>query len=214
MKECILIFRLLFYLSVLLFFNSCRKDKPDNSNEISAQYGQLKDYIYFKKGSYWIYEDKNGAIDSMYVTDSQEGNQNGYDYLGTTVHSTYDTYDYFISWNTSWTSYHPTRHKVFMRKVKVGDYVGEIILMEYPPVVGNILYHYNDNDITTVSYFINYQIDSLSFNSVIKMHETHDITNYNLQATNYFIARNVGIIKEEMLDSNNVWKLRRFKILQ
>ncbi|HRC36289.1 MAG TPA: hypothetical protein PK901_12395, partial [Bacteroidia bacterium] len=122
-------------------------------------------------------------------------------------------YNYYIGYNSGWTSFHPTRHQVFMTKTKPGDYVGQIILMEYPPVIGNILYGEKNSIVKIENYYQIYNIGLVNYVSVIKMSNSIDIIN-NDQRTNYLIAKNVGIIQEELVDSNNVWKVIRYNIVQ
>jgi hypothetical protein len=192
---------------------SCKKDSKNSVTE--EDLAGLKSYAYFLPGTFWIYEDNQGNIDSMYVISASTGYDSTHDgeYFVSKWHSTFDTYDYLVEWNTSWTSYYPTRHQVFMTKLKPGDYIGQIILLEYPFVEGNILYGDDGGIITSSSYFETMNIQSNSFNKVIKMNNTVDITN-NKQKTNYYIAKNVGIIQEELIDSSNVWKLIRYNIVQ
>ncbi len=213
MKHYSLVF--VFLISSLFLFYGCLKDKYEPpATDTGKQYGELRDYIYFKVGTYWIYEDSRGNMDSMYVTDSDEGTQNGVKYLTTIVHSSFDTYDYYVTYNSSFNSQNPIREKAFLAKGKPGDYVGQTILFEFPPIIGNHLYHNNGNIITVINYFVDFNLDSLNFKSVIEMNETVDITNPYKQPTNYFIGKNIGVIREELLDSNNVWKLKRYSIIQ
>jgi hypothetical protein len=205
-------FYLLAVIAVMLY--GCKKDSPPKVTE--ADLAALKAYCYFLPGTYWIYEDNRGNTDSMYVT----GSISGYDttrehyYFICWIHSAYDTYDYKIEWNTSWTTYKPTRHKVFMTKLKPGDYVGQIFLMEYPFVEGNKLYWDNSNTITTKMYYNSIEINHNKFYSVVEVNESRDVTNAYFQQTNYYIAKNVGIIQEELIDSSNVWTLVRYNVVQ
>ena len=215
-----------FYLlvAVAALIYGCKKKEPDEPNVSYEDIKPVKDYVYFQPGTYWIYEDNYGNIDSMYVYSAGEGidtvrKSNGdiegiYRFFQSKVHSVYDDYNYYIGYNSGWTSFHPTRHKVFMTKTKPGDYVGQIILMEYPPKIGNILYTYYNNDVTVKNFYSVFEISPNQFENVIKMNESRDITNPYFQQTNYYIAQNIGIIQEELIDSSNVWKLVRYNIVQ
>lgn len=206
----------LFLLLALLFLlQGCKPDDDTGPNVTDTDYQAIKDYTYFKPGTYWIYEDSHGNIDSMFVYESGEGldTASGYRYFTSRAHSSFDNYDYRIFYNSGWTTFHPTRHKVFMNKSGPGDYVGEIMLMEYPFINGNKLYWDNSNIITTKDFFADYLVNSLSFSNVVKMNESIDVI-FEYQETNYFIAEHFGIIQKELLDSNDVWKLMRYNILQ
>jgi len=214
-----------FYLlaAVIALIYGCKKDEPDESNVSYEDIKPVKDYVYFQPGTYWIYEDNYGNVDSMYVYSAGEGidtvrKSNGdiegiYRFFQSKIHSVYDDYNYYIGYNSGWTSFHPTQHKVFMTKTKPGDYVGQIFLTLYPFKIGDWRY-WNDSKTTTIDYFQNYGIDNNSFVSVGKVNVFNDITNNYRQTTNYYIAKNVGIIQEELIDSSNVWKLVRYNIVQ
>lgn len=208
-------YSLFLLLAFLFLLQGCKPDDDTGPNVTDEDFQAIKDYTYFKPGTYWIYEDSYGNTDSMFVYEAGEGldTASGYRYFTSRAHSSFDNYDYRIFYNSGWTTFHPTRHKIFMNKSGPGDYVGEITLLEYPPVVGNILYASNSNVITTKEFYEVYTIGSVNFNFVSKVNESRDITN-NDQPTNYFVAKNIGIIQEELLDSSNVWKLIRFNIIQ
>ena len=70
--------KLAFVATVLLLFgNSCEDNNPPKPKDpvtIVYTLGEVKDYILFKKGTYWIYEnDKTGTIDSQWVSGSTLG---------------------------------------------------------------------------------------------------------------------------------------------
>ncbi len=51
--------------------SSCKRDKPKDPIYITYTLGEVKDYMYFKPGTWWVYEhDLTGEIDSQYVTGS------------------------------------------------------------------------------------------------------------------------------------------------
>ncbi|MBL7812716.1 MAG: hypothetical protein JNL57_10875 [Bacteroidetes bacterium] len=56
---------------------SCEKKKPKDPVTIIYKLGEVKDYMYFKKGTWWVYEhDKTHELDSQYVTSA---------YIGTSI---------------------------------------------------------------------------------------------------------------------------------
>lgn len=83
----------IFLLFTFFTFTSCVRDKE--INQPIVDYGSyspaiaLADYCYFKKNSYWIYQDSlNGKIDCTYVTSAQlttytVNANSGKDYIGT-----------------------------------------------------------------------------------------------------------------------------------
>ncbi len=62
----------LFFLLVafVLVLHGCKPDKEVEPNVTDEDYKAIKDYTYFKPGTYWIYEDSHGNTDSMFVYDA------------------------------------------------------------------------------------------------------------------------------------------------
>ena len=91
--------------------------------------------------------------------------------------------------------------------------MGEIILCELPAIEGHILYGCSNGPVITQKFYPIFSTDTTSFYDVVEVHETIDCVQYG-QASNYFLAKNVGIIRKEYLDSNHVWRLARNNIVQ
>lgn len=60
---------LVLMLAGFCFASSCKPDKPEDPVTITYELGEVKDYMYFKPGSWWVYEhDLTHERDSQYVT--------------------------------------------------------------------------------------------------------------------------------------------------
>jgi hypothetical protein len=58
-------------LPLLLLVDACKPDKPKDPLTITYKLGEVKDYMYFKPGTWWVYEhDLTKERDSQYVTSS------------------------------------------------------------------------------------------------------------------------------------------------
>ena|GEM_PF-1256519 len=58
-----------FAMLCILQLSCCKKKKPKDPITITYELGEVKDYMFFKQGTYWVYEhDMTGEIDSQYVT--------------------------------------------------------------------------------------------------------------------------------------------------
>ena len=58
-------------LPLLLVIGACKPDKPKDPLTITYKLGEVKDYMYFKPGTWWVYEhDLTKERDSQYVTSS------------------------------------------------------------------------------------------------------------------------------------------------
>ena len=54
---------------LLLQLSCCKREKPKDPITIEYKLGEIKDYMFFKRGTYWVYEHSiTGQIDSQYVT--------------------------------------------------------------------------------------------------------------------------------------------------
>lgn len=216
------------FLSVLIvvFFTTCKKDPDINPQPSGQGYTpqNLASYSYFKTGTYWIYQDStSGVEDSVYVyadtsymyyrtgTVQLDGN---YMYYNCHAHSYFDTYDYY---------YHIDMGNYILATKEVGtvrirtkptDYVGETYLMSNRFVDDDAIGWYLG---TGMTYFKNFydsiNISGIYFYSVSKFYDTQNLTEYE-SPTNFYIAKNIGIIRKEKLDSNKVWNLVRYNIVQ
>lgn len=205
--------------SIILSFASCHQDPqtPGPSVDEAEMVRQLKEYTYFKEGSYWVYQDSvTGDLDSMYVYYADAGeylgsDQTKYYWFESDIYSTRDSFNYKHRFHSSWTSHNPYRSKVFRSKTKPSDYIGETILFEYPIVIGNHLYWGNDDTITTRMHLNNYNVGALTFWDVVKVDQQSDVT--TAVPGSYFICKNFGIV-EQRVGSDHVWQLVRFHIVQ
>jgi hypothetical protein len=61
-------------LPLLLVMGACKPDKTKDPITITYKLGEVKDYMVFKPGTYWVYQnDITGEIDSQWVTSCQVG---------------------------------------------------------------------------------------------------------------------------------------------
>jgi hypothetical protein len=59
----------------------------------------------------------------------------------------------------------------------------------------------------------NFTIDTLLFNKTVKIHDECS-KHEGDQPVNFFYSRNVGLIRKELLNNNEVWKLVNYHIIQ
>ena len=216
-----------FLISSVLWFSSCRKDPtipfcelhPDQCREVA----ELKDYFLFDVGSYWVYEEENsGMIDSMYVTESSFG---PYCYNSNIViHSDFDGYNYHF-WSKLATSGCPTcglipknKHCVFINKSKTkpGDFVSESCCFFTYAGVGDWIYSYGlqynyDNILLIESLHDSLEIDGKLFFDVVCVSEEHTASE-DAQMTKHYYSKGVGLIKKELVDSNQIWNLVNYHV--
>ena len=221
--------KLLYYALAFFIFSvcSCSCDKSGDEN-IQPSFlipQEVKDYTFFKEGTYWIYKDSaSGIEDSVYVYYSYQeydtlsaNNSYGlapgiYEWFEVKTRSEFYHYDYYYNLNSSFISYSPLHVSVFREKSKPGDYVGATVCFIYPPTIGITSYWYND--VTTVNNFYgNYNIGGNTYSNVVNIYETKNVTE-NDQKTHLFFAKNFGLVRKELIDSLQVWNMIRKNIIQ
>lgn len=210
-----------FFISLL--FTACHKDPPVEPKP-AVPLQDIKAYSYFKTGTYWIYKDSaTSAEDSVYVyADTAYSYYNSgnpivaagnYMYYDCRAHSYYDTYNYYYQIDMG---YYGSEGSVGVKRIrtKPGDYVGETFLMSNRFEKGESVTLYTG---TGTSYFKIFY-DSLSvmgkyYKKVVKFNDTRNASEYE-SSTNFYIAKNIGIVRKEKLDTITTWNLIRYRIIQ
>jgi hypothetical protein len=218
-------FAILFILFAF-FFSACKKDPDCNTQPPSPSYTfqDLVAYSYFKTGTYWIYKDSTSSIeDSVYVyTDTSYSyyQNNGIQMEGTYMfytfqaHSFFDSYNYH--YNISMGNYSVSTNEVGTVRIrtKPTDYVGETYLMSNRFVVGDMITWYLGTGSTYYKgFYDSLNILGNNYYSVVKFYDSQNLSEYE-SPTNFYIAKNIGIVRKEKLDSNKVWNLIRYNIVQ
>jgi hypothetical protein len=204
-----------------LILLGCKKDEPsscqETGNENCEDIQNVKNFFYFKVGSYWVYEEEtSGDLDTVYVTEASE-NPSNYDF-DVRVYSTYQDYYYHF-----WPEYFPGNNgcpdngsickrclSVKRSKYKPGDFVAESKCFFFIPTLGAFDYNpnsINSNNIVVIEQVLaNYMINQLEFNRTVKIHEDN-LLMQDYQETNHYFSENVGLTRKELIDSNQVWNL-------
>lgn len=205
--------------------DSCHQDpipSPQPSNTTYWIPREVKDYCYFKEGSYWIYQDSaTGQLDSVYVYYAANGldtlhNQdyNGlYDWFDCKMMSSFDNYTYEHWYHATYMSTHPNRAMCYRDKYRPGDDAGETIIIDYPFVIGQNCYPVGSGTVTTVGFLDSMIVDQIFYHNVDILSQSDDAT-MNTGHSVYYLSKNIGIIRKEKPDSNIVWNLLRYQINQ
>jgi len=217
-------------LSILLtcFLVAC-KDKEPNPNTSSCvtnpgscqSISAAKDFFLFKIGSWWVYEEETSHVrDSMYVT--QYNNTTTYDFH-MRIESGLDGYLYDF-WPVALHNVQGcsetgavARKCVFIKrsKGKQGDFVAEsyafFVQYNLGDSLGSFNNHYDNNRIYISEKLPAYAIDNNTFGETVKIYEPHTAQEHD-QTTHHYYSRGVGLIRKELLDSNQVWNLVNYHI--
>jgi hypothetical protein len=234
---------LIYLLLTLMGFPACRKEKavgpgyssgpaPDLSWPLYIP-NEMKAYVEFKPGTYWVYKDSiSGQLDSVYVTYHNTGfdtttghifyDWGVFEWLITEYKSSRTGYFYYTYVHTVHSGWYPDqypfRHELFVEKTKPGDYVGESKILEYPILVGNSMpaasnYPLPNDYLTTIQFYNAFYQDTSIFNAVVEVENNH-YKPEGLSLTKHFHAKDIGVVRKEVIDSNLVWKLIRYSIVQ
>ncbi len=206
----------------------CNKDTvpcttcPTSSGADCEDIQNVKHFFYFKVGSWWVYEEENsGARDSVYVTSALE-NPSNYDF-DVEVYSTYQDYYYRF-----WPVYNlvssecPAQGVICKQclninrsKYKPGDFVAETNCFFFTPELGAFEYEPHSqapmNRVILDSIMTEYSLSNVIYERTIRIHEENTFME-GKQATNHYFSENVGLVKKELLDSNQVWNLVDYHI--
>jgi predicted small secreted protein len=220
-----LVFCIVAFAAVFSTASSCKKKKKYcTGGGTCRSVLEAKEFFLFKEGSWWVYEEETThERDSQYVTEYH--NTSGYDF-DLTVLSSRDGYFYHY-----WPKFangaietcsekEPVSGKciyIYRNKWKIGDYVGEgnCFFVNYD--IGQWIYvdnyQYQNDKITITNIHSEFQVPAGNFLNAIVIYENGTLIENN-QPTKHFFVKNIGIIRKELLDSNQVWNLVNYHIEQ
>ncbi len=206
----------------------CKKNKPKPELGYSAPINHdLYAYAYFKPGTYWVYQDSiSGILDSVYITYANSGTYTNGDaevaqgyYRGTfnwfkcDAISSYDHYKYQNWMDQSYevNGSSPTVNREKYVTSGSGSNFGMTIHTSAISV-GKTLYVSLDY-VVYQNYYNLFAVKNQTFAATQKWFNYNSNID-NDQNTYYYIAKNIGIVRREQLDSNRTWNLIRYNIIQ
>ncbi|HRH01717.1 MAG TPA: hypothetical protein PLI68_10970 [Bacteroidia bacterium] len=213
----------IYLIWLLIFLLSCKKQNVEEIAHCEVA-EDLAAYSFFKKGTYWIYQDSiSGMIDSVYVYfDTNFVYHNpGWGIIAEGDYPFYSMSSYSVKEQASLlyiTDYgdYKTNSTVGALRKRVGPGAGHgsAYFMVNTFQKGIYLRYYGAFDaVTFENYFEDKIIKGRNFQSVAKFGDKDNATEFR-NSTLFYVAKNVGIIRKEIIDSNQVWNLIRFKIVQ
>ena len=219
--------RITLFILCLLALDSCKKNSSDrycdNNADDCYDVTITKQFFDFKLGSFWVLQDSvSGSFDTLSVTDNNSEDSSYF--FSTTVHSSSDTYNYRY-WPTLGTGCQPSgleqegrRCLIIMKsKTKPGEFVSETIVFFYSLELYDSMSNWTstapDNKVVLTDFFSSYTIGTHTFSDVVVFEESTNPAENN-QKTKHFYAINHGLIRKELIDSNEVWNLVDFELYQ
>ena len=179
----------------------------------------MKKWYYFKTGTWWVYEEQTtGALDTIEVYHDWAGiNTGGFEGFEWFATSTYDGYNQYYTFNTSFSIHCLTTeecicHKVERARSQPGDFLGAGKIFLYPLIEGNYTAS-NGGWCTLESLFSTYQITKNTFLNVALWDIPIDGSEEEMH-TKYWIGENIGILRHQNLNTGNDWLLIDSNIIQ
>jgi hypothetical protein len=188
----------------------------------NSDYEEMKDWYYFKEGTYWVYEEEStGDLDTLYVFSDSESSDNFFEWYAISSRDGY-TYNYWFNIaNTTFCLSQEgcTCNRIKRSKAKPGDFVGESMPFLYPLIINDYIYvvGYPNGQITSGTSSL---VAATEF--ILPNDSTIDTFRWEVSAdqsnsgfpSNYEIGKNVGFVRIEYPDENLSWRLIEMNILQ
>jgi len=218
----------LFVCICLTGCQKCKKKQPEPDKGFSAPVNtDLYAYAYFKPGTYWVYQDSiSGILDSVYITYANSGTYTNGDaevaqgfYRGTfswfkcDAISSYDHYQYenWMDQSFEVNGSAPTVNRERYQMPGSGSISGLTIHLAAIDLEKTL--YVSLDHVIYKSYYNSFSINAQTFLATQKWYN-YDSNCDDNQNTNYYIAKNIGIVRREQLDSNRTWSLIRYNIVQ
>jgi hypothetical protein len=211
-------------LFTLVIFTSCRPDKPipfcEEFPEQCVDMEKIKDHYYFKTGSWWVYQEVNShQLDTQWVSQGWVDDCN-FDMVIKTSRDDYDRHrwTHLLTPSKDCGLVEKTKVAYIERsKSKAGSHIGTSFIGIFQPIIGDSAYNsnvnYSNNFIKIKNIISELHQLNYTFNNVIEYTEYSNKVENN-QPVKTFYAEGVGLIKKELLDSNQVWLLIDYNIEQ
>lgn len=183
-----------------------------------------KNYFAFPVGSWWVYEEENsGMRDSIYVTEySNSETTYAFDVRMVSARDDYE-YHYFPQYiniaQCSQTT--PSVNKCLYVKKSKGkpmDFLGESVCFFINHKVNDWIYSTSfnpnmdpSNKLTCTLLEDVFLQNGFQFDRTVSFHENYTHIE-GMQETTHYYSKGVGLIRKELVDSNQVWNLVDYHI--
>ena len=206
---------------LLTCFVQCQKDKqlpfceqfPEDCVDIMT----VKDHFYFDVGTYWVYkEETSGQIDSQWVSQAFTlPNVCWFDYrIQSSIMSHYFNISTLLLTSAIDSGLVKKEVSVYINrsKTKPGSFIGNSHIAAFYYKAGTSFYNVYGNLILEdrKDTFI---VNDIEFNDVLKVFDESNLSE-NRQQTYHYYAKSIGLVKKELIDSNQVWNLIRYHIVK
>ena len=201
--------KLLIAISLLLgILQSCRESK-DVYVDIRPEY---LEWINFKEGSWWVYQDSATSIqDSIYVKSTEEGyfqlkDWHYFEYKRINIQSHTSSLNQYYNTSALSDGIYLTLSRSDISQTK---------LVRFPIIAGEASKVDENPDRVVVidSVYTTFHIHSDTFSSVVRSYDNSNAL-YNYSPTKTYMCKGLGIIRTEIPELDQVWNLVRYKIVK
>jgi hypothetical protein len=193
---------------------------------------ELRQWAYFKTGTYWIYEEQTTLErDTFTVLNSHDFvTPDGYPQFDYETYRSLDDYRYTFWFNESGTALNCNNNccdcrRIWCSKQTAGDADGADPLFTFPTYVGSYSYILGGGGeggkVDVVDNFSELRIGSNIFNNVVVELNTNSVLDqnpsffsYEYYQVKYYFAKGFGIIRKEIAETSEVWNLIDYEIIQ
>jgi hypothetical protein len=191
---------------------------------------ELKQWAHFKTGTYWIYEEETThALDTFTVLNSHDFvTPDGYPQFDYEMYRTGDDYYYRFGFNESGSALDCNNdccecRRLWCSKYRPGHADGQEPLLTFPTYVGSYAYIVNVDvidKVEVVDYKGTYCLSEQCFDDVVVERNGESVLDQEAAANGdyyqakYFFAKHYGIIRKEITETNEVWNLIDYQIIQ
>ena len=216
----------LFFLFFALLL-SCKKPQPHEPQEsiCDDSLENMKDWYFFKTGSWWIYREENtGMVDTVTVYSYSETPYGENNLVIESIewhsHDNHSVVYYLDQSIVDICNLIPSCNCFYIERSRYipGDFVGAFYAFTYPMLDQNYvsIFEYVNGGVyegySTLSYpYLPFIINADTLTETAKWNVEADIS-MNGQPATYTIVKNIGIVEIEYPDSNYVWKLVDWRI--
>ena len=190
----------------------------------------LKEWAYFKTGTYWIYQEETTLeLDTFVVLNDHDiVTSQGNEQFAYEMWRTRDHYYYRFWFNEGWSALDCNNdccecRRLWCSKHRPGDADGEEPLLTFPTYVGSYAYIVNVDvidKVEVVDYKGTFCLSEQCFDDVVVERNGESVldqeaaSNGDYYQVKYYVAKHFGIIRKEITETNEVWNLIDYQIIQ
>lgn len=196
---------------------SACETNPENCQTIF----EAKDFFLFKQGSWWVYEEETShERDSLYVTQYANSTTYGFDcqIKSSLTEYLYNYWPECYDINGLCNSTALTNKKLIYvkeSKGKPGEFVAESTCFFVAYKEGDFAGAFNvnlpNNKIFVHDILPDYSLNGFNFNKTVVIRELAKAQEHD-QETKHYYSQGIGLVRKELIDSNEVWNLVNYHI--